>query len=158
AVDDHAVGKVAKFNPRRRATAIGAAPFYVLFEGVAIDAAGNVYVLTAGGRYPSTILKFVPGVSRSVFGTIVGQGFELGFGGAGYVYARYAGSGSIVAIVYQSAPDRTRTVIVGPSLFTVAFPVGLAFDSSGDLFVSTEGNPGNDRILVFAPDATESTF
>src|SRR5262249_34336373 len=70
AVDDHEVGKVAKFNPRRRATAIGAAPFYGIFEGVAIDAAGNVYVLTAGGRYPSTILKFVPGVSRSVVGTI----------------------------------------------------------------------------------------
>jgi sugar lactone lactonase YvrE len=157
-VDDHRVGKVVKFNPRGRATAIGAAPFYGIFEGVAIDAAGNVYVLTVGGRYPSTILKFVPGVSRSVFGTVPGVGFGLAFDGAGNLYAADSGSDTIGATIYKFAPDGTRTVFVGPSAFTNDWPVGLAFDSSGNLFVSTEGNPGNDRILVFAPDATESTF
>jgi sugar lactone lactonase YvrE len=157
-VDDHLVGKVVAFNPRRKATAIGAGPFYGTFEGLAIDAAGNVYVLTAGGRYPSTILKFVPGVSRSVFGTVPGVGFGLAFDGAGNLYAADSGSDTAAPTIYKFAPDGTRTVFVGPSAFTDDFPVGLVFDSSGNLFVSTEGNPGNDRILVFAPDATESTF
>jgi sugar lactone lactonase YvrE len=34
----------------------------------------------------------------------------------------------------------------------------LAFDSGGNLFASTEGDPGNDTILEFTPDGTESTF
>jgi sugar lactone lactonase YvrE len=154
-VDDHLLGKVVTFNPRRRATPIGAAPFYGVFEGVAIDAAGNVYVLTAGGEYPSTIFKFVPGVSRSVFGTLPGGGFDIAFDGAGNLYAADAGE----ATIYKFAPNGTRTVFAGPDAFAEdTFPVGLAFDSSGNLFVSTEGNPGNDSILMFAPNGAESTF
>jgi sugar lactone lactonase YvrE len=40
------------------------------------------------------------------------------------------------------------------------YPVGLAFDSGGNLFVSTECfcDPGNDTILKFTPDGMESTF
>jgi glucose/arabinose dehydrogenase len=34
----------------------------------------------------------------------------------------------------------------------------LAFDSTGNLFVSTEGDPGNDTILEFTPNGMESTF
>jgi sugar lactone lactonase YvrE len=159
-VDDHLVGKVVTFNPQRKPTPIGAVPFYGTFEGIAIDALGNVYVLTVGGRYPSTIFKFVPGLSRSVFGTVPGAGFGLAFDSAGNLYAADSGSDIIPGLeaIYKFAPDGTRTVFAGPDAFPDSFPVGLAFDSSGNLFVSTEGNPGNDSILVFAPDATESTF
>ena len=158
-VDDHLVGKAVKFNPRGRPTAIGAAPFYGLFEGVAIDAAGNVYVLTAGGRYSSTILKFVPGVSRSVFGTVLGVGFGLAIDGAGNLYAADSGSDTVASTIYKFTSDGTRTVFVGPSAFPdETFPVGLAFDSSGNLFVSTEGDPGSDTILKFTPTGAESSF
>jgi hypothetical protein len=34
----------------------------------------------------------------------------------------------------------------------------LAFDSAGNLYVSSEGNPGSDTILQFTPIGTESTF
>jgi glucose/arabinose dehydrogenase len=62
--------------------------------------------------------------------------------------------------IYKFAPDGTRTVFVGPNAFTSSqLPVGLAFDRTGNnLFVSTEGDPGNDTILMFTPDRMESTF
>jgi hypothetical protein len=158
-VDDHLVCKVVKFNSRRRPTAIGGAPFYGTFEGIATDAVGNVYVLSFGGRYSSTIFKFVPSVSRSVFGTVPGEGFGLAIDGAGNLYAADSGSDTVDATIYKFAPDGTRTVFVGPSAFAdETFPVGLAFDSSGNLFVSTEGDPGSDTILKFTPTGTESTF
>jgi hypothetical protein len=158
-VDNHAVGKVVEFNPRGKATATGAASFYGTFEGVAIDAAGNVYVLSGGGVKPSTIFKFVPGVSRSIFATGFGQGFGLAFDNAGNLYAADAGDQTI----YKFTPDGTRTVFAGPSAFaTSTGPVGLAFDSAGNLFVSTErfigGSTGNDAIREFTPTGMESTF
>jgi len=151
-VDDHFIGKVVEFNPRRRATPIGAASLgNVNFEGIATDAVGNVYVLDSS----DTIFKFVPGVSRSVFGRVTGQGFGLAFDSAGNLYAADFGD----ATIYKFAPDGTRTVFAGPEAFAEdSSPVGLAFNSSGNLFCSTEGDPGNDSILVFAPDGSESTF
>jgi len=154
-VDGHVVGKVVEFNPQRMPTTIGAAAFYGIFEGVAIDAGGNVYVFTAGGKNPSTIFKFVPGVSRTIFATGFGQGFGLAFDSAGNLYAADAGNQTI----NKFTPNGTGSVFVGPIAFAAGtFPVGLAFDSSGNLFVSTEGDPGSDTILVFTPTGMKSTF
>jgi len=51
------------------------------------------------------------------------------------------------------------TIFVGQEAFSsTQSPTGLAFDSAGNLFVSTEGNLGNDSILEFTPSRTESTF
>ena len=61
--------------------------------------------------------------------------------------------------IYEFTPEGTQSVFAGPSAFTEnAFPVGLAFDSTGNLFVSTEGDPGNDNILEFTPNGMESIF
>ena len=61
--------------------------------------------------------------------------------------------------IYKFAPDGTRTVFVGPSAFTsIQLPAGLAFDASGNLFVTTLGNRPNDAILVFTPTGMESMF
>jgi sugar lactone lactonase YvrE len=50
-------------------------------------------------------------------------------------------------------------VFTGPASFSSGQgPVGLAFDRSGNLFVSTEGNQPNDRILKFTPAGAVSTF
>jgi DNA-binding beta-propeller fold protein YncE len=112
------------------------------FGGVATDLAGNVYVMGNGAIY-----KFVPGVSRSVFGSVPGDGFGLAFDSAGNLYAAAADPPSI----YKFDPNGARTVFVGPSAFTEGtFPFGLAFDSGGNLFVSTNGDTGNDTILKFA--------
>src|SRR6266567_4501976 len=160
--DDVEVGKVLKFNLSNKATTLGSAAQF-FFEGLAIDIAGNVYVMgtdtspTADG----TIFKFTPSGERTVFGSVPGvpdnpvPNFGLAFDSTGSLYATASGAQTI----YKFAPDGTRTIFVGPSAFAEGTgPVGLAFDSTGNLFVSTEGDPGNDTILVFTPDGMESTF
>jgi DNA-binding beta-propeller fold protein YncE len=145
-----AIGRLVKFNVRNMVTTVGNVS-HAFFAGVATDAAGNVYVMGNG-----TIYKFVPGVSRSVFGSVPGDGFGLAFDSAGNLYAAAADDPSI----YKFDPNGERTVFVGPSAFAEGtFPFGLAFDSSGNLFVSTNGATGNDTILEFTPDGMgESTF
>ena len=127
-------------------------------EGLAIDTAGNVYAVALQDTSPDLagiIYKFAPDGTRTVFGTTPGQTFGLAFDGAGNLYAADA----VDVTIYKFAPDGTRTVFVGPSAFTsTQLPAGLAFDSSGNLFVTTLGNRPNDAILVFTPTGMESTF
>ena len=130
-------------------------------EGLAIDGAGNVFVLAFDLTSPvlaSTIFKFTPSGAESTFGSLPGQGFGLAFDAAGNLFAADAED----LTIFKFTPAGAQSVFVGPAAFTsVQDPVGLAFDRSGNLFVTTEGNegaPGGDAILVFAPDATESTF
>ena len=63
--------------------------------------------------------------------------------------------------IYKFAPNGTRTVFVGPSAFAEGeYPVGLAFDSSGNLFVSIETfiDQGADSIVDFSPSGVKSIF
>ncbi len=130
-------------------------------EGLAIDSAGNVFVVAFDQNSPafaSTIFKFTPDGAQSTFGSLPGQGFGLAFDAAGNLFAADASDQTI----FKFTPAGASSVFVGPAAFTgVQLPVGLAFDQLGNLFVTTEGNegsPGGDAILVFAPDGTESTF
>ena len=157
--DDVEIGKVLKFNLRNKATTLGSAAQF-FFEGLAIDIAGNVYVMGNDVRSPvgaSTIFKFTPSGERIIFGSIPGQGWGLAFDSAGNLYAADGGDQTI----YKFAPNGTRTVFVGPSAFAPGeSPVGLAFDSSGNLFVSIEtlSDPGADSIVYFTPMGVKSIF
>jgi len=106
----------------------------------------------------STIFKFTPNGAESTFGSLPGQGFGLAFDAAGNLFAADAENQTI----FKFTPAGAQSVFVGSAAFTsVQDPVGLAFDRSGNLLVTTEGNeggPGGDAILVFAPDGTESKF
>jgi DNA-binding beta-propeller fold protein YncE len=162
--DDVEVGKVLKFNLRNKATTLGSAAQF-FFEGLAIDIAGNVYVMgtdtspTAAG----TIFKFTPSGERIVFGSVPGvpdnpvANLGLAFDSAGNLYATASGAQTI----YKFTPDGTRTVFVGPDAFAPGeYPAGLAFDSSGNLFVSIEtiSDPGADSIFFFTPMGVKSIF
>lgn len=157
--DDRLIGKVLKFNLRNKATTLGSAAQF-FFEGLAIDIAGNAYVMANDVRSPveaSTIFKFTPSGERSVFGSVPGQGWGLAFESAGNLYAADGGDQTI----YKFAPNGARTIFAGPDKFAPGeSPVGLAFDSSGNLFVSIEtfSDPGADSIVYFSPTGVKSTF
>jgi hypothetical protein len=130
-------------------------------EGMAIDRAGNVFVVAFDQNSPtlaSTIFKFAPDGTGSTFGSLPGQSLGIAFDAAGNLFA----SDATDSIIFKFTPAGASSVFVGPAAFTsVQGPVGLTFDRSGNLWVTTEGNeggPGGDAILVFAPDGTESTF
>jgi sugar lactone lactonase YvrE len=169
--DNIEIGRVLKFDLRNKVSTIGSATDFV-FNGLVTDMAGNAYVMASSDISSvgaGTIFKFTPDGERIVFGTVPGttgnnlvqasQG--LAFDSAGYLYGADGGAQTI----YKFAPDGTRTVFAGPSAFaTGAYPTGLTFDSSGNLFVSTECfSPffcelGSDTILKFTPTGTGSTF
>jgi DNA-binding beta-propeller fold protein YncE len=158
------IGKVLKFNLRNHVSTVGSAANF-FFEGLAVDIAGNAYVMANDDNSPtlaSTIFKFTPDGERIVFGSVPSQGWGLAFDSAGNLYAAEGGvdlSGD--RTIFKFAPDGTRTVFAGPDAFPEGeYPVGLAFDSSGNLFVSIETftDPGADSIVYFTPSAVKSTF
>jgi DNA-binding beta-propeller fold protein YncE len=162
--DDVEVGKVLKFNLRNKATTLGSAAQF-FFEGLAIDVAGNVYVMgtDTSPAAAGTIFKFTPDGERIVFGSVPGApdnpvaNLGLAFDSTGNLYATASGAQTI----YKFAPNGTRTVFVGPDAFVPGeYPAGLAFDSSGNLFVSIEtlSDPGADSIVYFTPMGVKSIF
>jgi sugar lactone lactonase YvrE len=165
------IGRVLKFNLRNHVSIVGSAAKF-FFAGLAIDIAGNAYVMATDDNSPvgaGTIFKFTPDGERIVFGSVPGTTGDnllqanqgLAFDSAGYLYGADGGAQTI----FKFAPNGTRTVFVGPSAFAPgAYPTGLTFDSSGNLFVSTECfSPffcelGSDTILKFTPTGVGSTF
>jgi sugar lactone lactonase YvrE len=168
------IGRVLKFNLNNKVSTFGTGKVPgedIFFEALATDVAGNVYVLAnesdSTGITPATIFEFTPSGERIVFGSVPGipnnptGSFGLAFDGMGNLYATASGAQTI----YKFAPNGAPTVFVGPSAFTAGvYPIGLAFDSSGNLFVSTNCfapdvcAPGSDTILKFTPTGVESTY
>ena len=163
--DDIEIGRVLKFNLRNKVSTVGStAKFF--FAGLAIDIAGNAYVMATDDNSPTaagTIFKFTPSGERIVFGSVPGTpnptqaNWGLAFDSAGNLYAADGNAQTI----YEFAPNGTRTVFVGPSAFASGeSPVGLAFDRNGNLFVSIEtfSDPGADSVVYFSPTRVKSTF
>jgi hypothetical protein len=72
----------------------------------------------------------------------------------GNLFAADANDGTI----FKFTPTGMRSVFAAPSAFvSTQGPIGLAFDSAGNLFVSTSDNT-NGQILEFAPNGAETTF
>ncbi len=154
-----------KFNLRNHVSTFGSAVNF-FFEGLAVDVAGNAYVMATDDRSPTaagTIYKFTPDGERIAFGSVPGTpdaeqaNWGLAFDSAGNLYAADGNAQTI----YEFAPNGARTVFVGPSVFSPGeSPVGLTFDSSDNLFVSIEmfSDPGADSIVYFTPMGVKSTF
>ena len=117
--------------------------FAVVFTG---DAANNAN---------TTIYKFTPDGGESVFAALSGQGIGLATDAANNLYVTLdppVGNAEVLKIT----PGGSQSVVAVTSDPTVLFD-GIAFDSSGSIFISAAGNPGGDKILKFT-SGVESTF
>ena len=89
--------------------------------------------------------------------------FGLACDSAGNVYAAFTSGIGDAGEILRFAPDGTpdSSPFVGPANFpsTGPGPIGLAFDASGNLFVSTVNvnDTGTGDIRKFGPDGTEIT-
>jgi DNA-binding beta-propeller fold protein YncE len=163
--DNIEIGRVLKFNLLNHVSTVGSAAHF-FFQGLAIDTAGNAYVMATGQTSSTgTIFKFTPSGERTVFGTVPGVPNPVVSNGGlafdsttGILYATASGAQTI----YKFLPGGTRSVFVGgPSAFQPGEnPFGLAFDKSGNLFVSIEtfSGPGADSIVYFTPMGVKTTF
>jgi hypothetical protein len=151
-------GRILKFPPLGQQSVLGNVALSII-EGLVTDTGGNIFAMAQSASSTigdvSNIYKFAPDGTRMLFGSVGIAGFGLALDSAGNLYAAVAEEQTI----YKFTTNGTRSVFAGPSAFTEnAFPLGLAFDSTGNLFVSTGGDPGNDTILEFTSNGTESTF
>ncbi len=126
------------------------------FESLAVTGSGDVYFLGGNQSDPNlaaTIYKISGGV-QTVVGTTPGQSFGVALDAAGNLYAADFADQTI----YKFDTLGNRTVFAGSTQFAANHgPVGLAFDSAGNLFASTGGDGIEaDSILKFNSLGVES--
>jgi DNA-binding beta-propeller fold protein YncE len=153
-------GRILKFPPLGNQSVLGNVALSFM-EGLITDSGGNVFAMAQSASSTigdvSNIYKFAPDGTRMLFGSVGIGGFDLALDSAGNLYAAVADEQTI----YKFTTNGTRSVFAGPSEFAEGeFPVGLAFDSSGNLFVSIETftEPGADSIVYFTPSGARITF
>jgi sugar lactone lactonase YvrE len=155
------------------ANGTGTAAEFDLPSGLAFDASGNLYVSDTGN---STIRKIKPSGAVSTFAGVVGaSGFTNGAAGSaqfssplgiavapdGTIYVADSGNHCIRAIssgnvsTFAGSPQVWGSADGTGTNAQLNGPVGLAFDSRTNLFVS---DANNNTIRKIAPDGTVTTF
>lgn len=151
------LGRAARFNH----------PF-----GVAVDAAGNVYIADQGNSIirkmdaatQVTTFAGIPGVTGAVNGADTIASFFKPFGvaadAAGNIYVADAGNNRIRAItptglVTTFAGTGVQGRADGPDTATFNSPLGVAVDGSGNLYIA---DYGNDVIRKISPAGVVSTL
>lgn len=137
---DNGSGNINEFTP-------GGAPsmFVSGLTGpgpLAFDSAGNLYAGNNG-----VITEITPGGKQSTFASIGPALFGLAFNTAGDLFT-VIHQGSVIEI----APDGTQSTF---ATGLTGAPQGVAFDSSGNLFVADDLGSS---IFKIAPDGTVSIF
>jgi streptogramin lyase len=109
-------------------------------NALAFDAKGNLYV----GLDGYGIDKLTSTGVASRFGSALGQGIAIAPNGNIYSAATY------LSELYMTTPTGVSTEIRA-----LSNPLGLAFDNSGDLFVSEESA---DQIIEITPSGSQLTY
>ena len=159
-------GTIYKFTPDgvRTTFALGLS----FPRALAFNRAGDLFVVDGGSN---RILKFTPDGVRTTFasGSELNTTTGLACDSAGNLFVSEYGSGvkggtvNGVPIIYKFAPSGVRTTFASPS--ELNGPTALAFDSTGNLFVSdntvtdsSEEHTFPGAIYKFTPDGQRSTF
>jgi DNA-binding beta-propeller fold protein YncE len=142
-------------------------------RGLAFDSAGNLLVATTFIDWTehSTILKFTPDGTQSVFGTIPTSHFaqDLAIDRYDNVFVMTSHPRFLLSIIFKFTPDGQRTPFATLPKHTgagnplagtakgVSFSqgMGLAFDSAGNLFAADAVGA---TIYKFTPDGAWSVF
>jgi sugar lactone lactonase YvrE len=111
--------------------------------GLAFDRAGNLFMADPDTH---SIFKFTPDGNKSTFASGLSTDglYDLAFDAAGNLFVSDEDSRSVL----KFTPDGKKSTFV-----TGIRSLGIAFDRSGNLFVSQ-----GDSILKFTPDGKKSTF
>src|SRR5208282_4513260 len=117
---------------------------------IAVDSSGNIYVAES---YSATVLVYSAGSTGNVAPTAILFGPNTDLGGpigiavdsSGKIYVADESSASVT--VYPALVSSTRPVNVAPiatisgSNTGLILPIGIALDSSGNIYVADGGNP-----------------
>ena len=113
--------------------------------GLAFDSSGNLYVANCNG---GTIKKFDPSGNGTVFASGLSSPWSLVFDSGGNLCVANCGGGTIEK--FDSNGNRS-------TFASCPTPLGLAFDSSGYLYVSNV-NMGSETIEKYDSNGNGSTF
>lgn len=122
-------------------------------EGIATDAAGNLYVASTyfnDVSYVSSIYKFTNGVKSLVAGPINDYFYGIAVGPTGNIYAANYGYGAS-STVYQITPSGSVTT-VGSGWSS---PEGVAVDSLGNVYVADEDFAS---VMQVSPSGTQTSL
>jgi hypothetical protein len=124
-----------------------ASSFGAEFYGLAFNSAGDLFVADNGSALPK-IDEFTPGGAQSTFAFLRGASNATGlaFNNTGDLFV----SDQISGAIYELTPGGVRSTFAQH----LGVPVGLAFDSSGNLFAGSLSQ----SIYEFTPDGVQSTF
>ena len=133
-------GPQVVFGPGGEQTSVGSK--FISPQGVAVDAAGNVYVTDIGLQ---EAFKITPSGTQTTVGTGLEVPEDVAVDGAGNVYI----TDSQADAVFKVTPGGVQTT-VGSGF---SYPVGVAVDGAGDVYVS---DPFVDAVFEITPAGAQT--
>lgn len=145
-VTDVNSGAIRKFNSAGQGSFFGSVGT-VNPVGLAVDAAGNLFVANRSGGVSGTITRFDPAGHSTLFSSQMDFPSGLAFGPDGQLYAAMVGNNTVEK--FDSAGNATVFANSG-----LNGPLDIAFDHSGNLYAANQ----NDSSIVKLSSLGQPTF